>query len=143
MPTDLLIRIDARLRDGLQQQIYSAVRRAILDGVVTPGTRLPSSRALADDLNVSRTTTLLAYEQLIAEGYLTAQHGSGAFVGGELPGHLTRLAAPRRARRGLALAGMPPAGRRIAGPPRAFRMGVPALDLFPVRVWSQLAGRRL
>src|SRR5262249_9415276 len=58
----LLIRIDPRAPEGLQQQVYSAVRRAILDGVLAPGTRLPSSRTLADDVRVSRTTTLLAYE---------------------------------------------------------------------------------
>ena len=73
----LLIRIDPRSRSGLQQQIYAAIRRAILDGVVAPGTQLASSRALADDLCVSRTTTLLAYEQLTAEGYVTTRHGSG------------------------------------------------------------------
>jgi GntR family transcriptional regulator/MocR family aminotransferase len=152
MPADLLIRLDARLRVGLQQQIYNAIRRSILDGIVTPGARLPSSRALAIDLRVSRTTTLLAYEQLVAEGYLTAQHGSGTFVARELPEDLPRLAVPRRppqtrhpplARRGLALATIPPCARRIGGPPRPFRLGVPALDLFPVRLWSQLAGRRL
>src|SRR5262245_61658661 len=145
MPADLLIRIDARLRTGLQQQIYGAVRHAILEGIVAPGTRLPSSRALADDLSVSRTTTLLAYEQLLAEGYLTARHGSGTFVASELPDDLQRLAIPRRplrtrhpplSRRGLAIADNPPAGRRIPGPPRAFRLGVPALELFPVRLWS-------
>ncbi|HMJ83890.1 MAG TPA: winged helix-turn-helix domain-containing protein, partial [Vicinamibacterales bacterium] len=76
-PAGLLIRIDPRARAGLQQQIYAAIRRAILDGVVAPGTQLASSRALADDLCVSRTTTLLAYEQLTAEGYVTTRHGSG------------------------------------------------------------------
>ena len=54
----------------LQRQICASIQRAILDGVVAPGTRLPSSRALADDLGVSRTTTLLAVQQLQAEGYL-------------------------------------------------------------------------
>ena len=67
-PASLFIRLDARLRDGLQRQIYASIRRAILDGVVVPGTRLPSSRALAADLGVSRTTTLLAVQQLQAEG---------------------------------------------------------------------------
>ena len=64
----LLVRIDGRSRAGLQQQIYAAVRRGILSNVIKPGTRLPSSRALAEDLCVSR-TALLAYEQLTAEGY--------------------------------------------------------------------------
>jgi GntR family transcriptional regulator/MocR family aminotransferase len=49
-PASFLIRLDPRLREGLQQQIYRSVRRAILDGVLAPGARVPSSRALATDL---------------------------------------------------------------------------------------------
>jgi GntR family transcriptional regulator/MocR family aminotransferase len=148
----LLIRIDPRARAGLQQQIYAAVRRAILDGVAAPGTQLASSRALADDLCVSRTTTLLAYEQLTAEGYVTTRHGSGTFVAQVLPDDLSRVNAPRRvtrtkhpplSRRGAALAATPAPPRRLPGPSRAFRLGAPALDLFPHRLWSQLVNRRL
>jgi GntR family transcriptional regulator / MocR family aminotransferase len=148
----LLIRIDARAAQGLQQQVYVAVRRAILDGVLAPGTRLPSSRALAEDLRLSRTTTLLAYEQLLAEGYVATRHGSGTFVAQEVPDDLPLQPVPRRvartkhpqlSRRGMALAATPAPARRIAGPPRAFRLGVPALDLFPLRLWSQLVARRL
>jgi GntR family transcriptional regulator/MocR family aminotransferase len=150
-PAALLIRIDARSRDGLRQQVYLAVRRAILDGVLAPGTRLPSSRMLADDLRLSRTTTILAYEQLLAEGYVAARHGSGTFVAHELPDDLPRFATPttgrtrhpQLSRRGLALAATPAPARRMAGPPRPFRLGVPALDLFPLRLWSQLVNRRL
>ena len=97
MPDGLLIRIDSRGRATLRDQVYAAIRCAILDGVLVPGTRLPSSRALANDLRVSRTTTILAYEQLLAEGYLSARHGSGTFVAGELPDDLPRQASPRRA----------------------------------------------
>jgi GntR family transcriptional regulator/MocR family aminotransferase len=150
---DLLIRIDRRAPGGLQQQIYAGVSRAVLDGIVQPGTRLPSSRTLADDLAVSRTTTLLAYEQLVAEGYLVGRHGSGTFVAHELPDDLPRAAASRRrltawkhpplSRRGLALTSTPPPARRLPGPPRPFRLGTPALDLFPLRQWSQLISRRL
>ena len=148
----LLVRIDARARGTFQQQIYAAVRRAILEGVLAPGAQLPSSRALGEDLNVSRTTTHLAYEMLIAEGYLTPRRGSGTFVAQELPDNLARVTAPRRSaafkhpplsRRGTALAATPPAARRIPGPVRPFRIGVPALDLFPLRLWSQLVNRRL
>jgi GntR family transcriptional regulator/MocR family aminotransferase len=151
-PAALLIRIDARAREGLQQQVYDAVRRAILEGALAPGTRLPSSRALAEDLRVSRTTTLLAYEQLLAEGYLAARHGSGTFVAQELPDDLPRQASPRSvartthpplSRRGAALASNPLTARKLDGPPRAFRLGAPALDLFPLRLWSQLVARRL
>jgi len=151
-PAGLLIRIDPRSRAGLQQQIYTAIRRAILDGVVAPGTQLASSRALADDLCVSRTTTLLAYEQLTAEGYVTTRHGSGTFVAQVLPEDLSRVSTPRRvtrtrhpplSRRGAALAATSAPPRRLPGPSRAFRLGAPALDLFPHRLWSQLVSRRL
>jgi GntR family transcriptional regulator/MocR family aminotransferase len=147
-----MIRIEADAPDGLQRQVYTAVRRAILDGVLEPGVRLPSSRALADDLRVSRTTTVLAYELLLAEGYLETRRGSGTFVAAELPDDLPRRATPRRlarakhpqlSRRGAALAAIPAPARRISGPPRAFRAGVPALDRFPWRLWSQLVSRRM
>jgi GntR family transcriptional regulator/MocR family aminotransferase len=148
---ELLVRLDPLALGSLQQQVSSAVRRAILDGVLLPGTRLPSSRALALDLRVSRTTTLLAYEQLLAEGFLTARRGSGTSVARELPDDLPQQRVgrpvatpshPQLSRRGLALAGLPGSARRLGGPPRAFRLGVPGLDLFPVRTWSQLVARR-
>jgi len=150
--TSLLIPIEAAARVGLQRQIYSGIRRAILEAAVEPGTRLPSSRALALDLGVSRTTTLLAIDQLVAEGYLTPQRGSGTFVARELPDDLGRMPAagtapkprhPPLSARGAALAALPPVVLRLAGPARAFRIGTPALDLFPFRLWSQLARRRL
>jgi GntR family transcriptional regulator / MocR family aminotransferase len=150
--TNLLIRLDPRARGALQQQIYAGIRRAILDGVVAPGTRLPSSRAVAADLGVSRTTAVLALEQLLAEGYLATRRGSGTFVAQDLPDDLPqgRAARPARSprhpplsRRGAALAATPTGGLRLAGPPRPFRIGTPGVDLFPVRLWAQLATRRL
>src|SRR5262245_7970437 len=148
-PAELMIRIDPHATEGLQRQIYNAVRRAILDGILGAGTRLPSSRALAGDVPLSRTTTLLAYEQLLAEGYLETRRGSGTFVAGALPDDLPQRARPRRiartkhpqlSRRGAALASTPGPARRISGAPRAFRLGAPALDRFPLRLWSQLVG---
>src|SRR5262245_61347332 len=136
----LMIRIDSR-GGPLQQQIYASVRRAILDGIAPPGMRVPSSRAMADDLNVSRTTTLLAVQQLEAEGYLTARRGSGTFVAAELPDDLVRrrASAPARrpshpplSRRGAAVAGAREGAHRLGAAPRAFRIGTPALDLFPI-----------
>src|SRR5262249_249505 len=90
---ELMIRIDSR-DEGLQRQVHAAVRRAILDRVLQAGARLPSSRALAEDLRVSRTTTLLAYEQLIAEGYLETRRRSGTFVADEFPDDLPRWSPP-------------------------------------------------
>jgi GntR family transcriptional regulator / MocR family aminotransferase len=151
-PVSLLIRLDARLRQGLQQQIYAGIRRAILEGIVGPGGRLPSSRALAGDLGVSRTTTLLAVQQLQAEGYLSARRGSGTCVADELPDDLLQRHGVRRtgrprhpalSRRGASLVSAPGGSRRLEGPPRAFRLGTPGLDLFPVSLWSRLVSRRL
>jgi GntR family transcriptional regulator/MocR family aminotransferase len=153
MARTAFIRIDPRVNGTLQTQIYAAIRGAILNGELIPGARLLSSRAIAADLGVSRTTTLLAFEQLTAEGYLTARRGSGTYVARELPDDLPRLRAPQVvtrhdhppvSRRGAALQAIPPAARRCgAGAPRAFRIGVPALDLFPIRLWTQLVNRRL
>jgi GntR family transcriptional regulator/MocR family aminotransferase len=149
---NLFVRIDPRGRAPLQTQVYANIRRAILDGVVAPGARLPSSRALAADLGISRTTTVLAFDQLVAEGYLTARLGSGTFVTRELPdGRPHQRVAPRGAtrhhpplsRRGTALAASRSSAIKIAGPPRAFRIGTPALDRFPIQVWTRLASRRL
>ena len=148
----LIIRLDPESGEGLQRQVYAALRSEILGGALEPGSRVPSSRALADDLRVSRTTTVLAYKQLIAEGYLETQSGSGTFVAEELPDDLPRQTRfrhpgrtrhPRLSRRGIALASTPGPSRRSSGPPCAFRLGTPALDHFPLRLWSQLVSRRL
>jgi GntR family transcriptional regulator / MocR family aminotransferase len=147
----LFVRLDPRSREPLQAQVYASIRRAILDGELRPGARLPSSRALADDLGISRTTTVLAFDQLAAEGYLTARSGSGTFVTGELPDDRprTRVAArgaasqhPPMSRRGMALAATPSTALKIGSAPRAFRIGTPALDCFPIHLWARLANRR-
>ncbi len=158
LATDLLVHIDPRGAGGLQQQIYRSIRRAILSGAVSPGTRLPSSRELAHDLRVSRTTAVLALEQLLAEGYLATRRGAGTFVAENLPDDLpfvlvrgrtrtSRLAARRErlslSHRGMALAAAPQGARRLAGPPRAFRIGTPGVDLFPIRLWQRFINRRL
>ncbi len=149
--SSLLLRVDPRAPETLQGQIYTEIRRAILEGVVEPGTRLPSTRALALDLGVSRTTTLLALDQLLAEGYLAARRGSGTYVALELPDDLPDLlgaaapvpeALPPLSRLGASLAAAPAGARRVAGPPCAFRLGIPGLDLFPSRLWGQLVQRR-
>ncbi|MFQ5529142.1 MAG: PLP-dependent aminotransferase family protein, partial [Gemmatimonadota bacterium] len=71
--------------EPLHQQVYSGLRCAILRGDLRPGTRLPSSRGLAEELSVSRTTVVLAFDQLRAEGYVCGRHGSGTYVVEELP----------------------------------------------------------
>jgi GntR family transcriptional regulator / MocR family aminotransferase len=64
----------------LFRQIYLGLRKAIDSGRLRPGKRLPSTRDLAEQLGVSRTVVLLAYEQLLAEGLTASRHGSGTYV---------------------------------------------------------------
>ena len=71
-------------RPPLQARIADDLRARILDGRLAPGTRVPSSRAYAETRGVSRTTVVLAYEQLLAEGFLEGRRGSGTFVAHDL-----------------------------------------------------------
>ena len=149
----LPIHLDLRAHGDLHEQIYRELRRAILARILRPNTRIASSRALAADLCVSRTTTQLALEKLVAEGYLVSRRGSGTYVAEELPdAPVPQVVAQLRplrhppvvlSRRGVQIAAGKPAARRIAGPARAFRLGVPALEQFPTAVWSRLSNRRI
>lgn len=64
----------------LQKQVYEQLRQLILSGQLLPGVRLPPSRKLAEQIGVSRKTVVSAYDQLLAEGYVSSQTGSGTFV---------------------------------------------------------------
>lgn len=91
----------------LTSQIAGQLREALTDGRLAAGERLPSTRALADLLGVSRTVVTGAYAQLFAEGWLEGRHGSGTYVAhGTQGGPLT--------------SGVPgPAARRVRGQRRA------------------------
>lgn len=128
----------------IHRQIYEGVRRAILDGLLRPGQRVLSTRALAVELDVSRLPVLAAYEQLLHEGYLDGRIGSGTFVSAALPDDLLRSSVPP------AFAGRPSGARRAPRPlPPArdegglgpFRMSLPALDQFPHAAWARLVAR--
>jgi GntR family transcriptional regulator / MocR family aminotransferase len=120
-----------RVRAGLE----SALRDAIRVGRLRPGTRLPSSRALAADLGVARNTVAEVYSQLVAEGWLTAQTGAGTSVAHHRP------PAPGAAVAGGAAmapgAAMAAVAARPAEPvPRYdLRAGVPDLSAFPRHAW--------
>jgi GntR family transcriptional regulator / MocR family aminotransferase len=76
------------VRDGpetLQNQIFGQIRDFVLSGRLKPGTAMPGSRVLAEELGVSRNTVLLAYERLITEGYLQTLPATGTFVSNDLP----------------------------------------------------------
>src|SRR5271166_2962278 len=94
--------LDRTSRTPLTRQIYMQVRCAVLSGALRPGTRMPSSRAMASKLGVARASVVLAYEHLLAEGYVESRHGSGTFIAGDLTGlESRRCGAPRATKRAV------------------------------------------
>lgn len=81
----LLQRLGEQPDDKLHKRLYNAIRTSILDGSLPPSSRLPASRDLAQELSLSRNTVLTVYEQLLAEGYVSARAGSGTFVADTVP----------------------------------------------------------
>ncbi|WP_406113169.1 PLP-dependent aminotransferase family protein [Kitasatospora purpeofusca] len=115
---------------GLRAALEDALREAVQDGRLAPGTRLPSSRALGEDLGIARNTVVEAYGQLTAEGWLGARPGSGTTV--------AERAAPRPAGRPAAVrADRRPTGRHD------LLAGRPDLSLFPRSAWLASARRAL
>jgi GntR family transcriptional regulator / MocR family aminotransferase len=108
---------------SLQSQIRQMIVNAILSGHLAPDAPLPSSRELADQLNVSRNTVVLAYQQLVEEGYLVSRERSGHFVNAatqELQRGFTARKmhdAPARRTHESTHAGMPDWHARIVNPP--------------------------
>src|SRR5258708_35260662 len=88
--------IDRRANTPLFRQVYAGLSAAILEQRLRAGAKLSASRALAEQLGLSRTAVVAAYEQLLAEGYTTSRTGSGTYVATDLPGkpdgRLTRAA---------------------------------------------------
>jgi GntR family transcriptional regulator / MocR family aminotransferase len=141
------IALEDRAKRPMYQQLYEWFRRAIIAGQMRPGQRVPSTRGLAAELKISRIPVLNAYEQLLAEGYLETFVGAGTCVAKSIPDDALRpragfqelvdKAGPRRmSRRGAALREVP--AQSWLDNLGAFRVSLPALDHFPIGVWSKL-----
>lgn len=150
-----VLTIDPRKPESRYAQLYGALRNAILNGRITSGTRLPSTRDLAKTLSVSRNTVTAAFEQLVAEGYLESRVGDGTYVSLALPDDLlhvhdapaTHRDAEKRAlidfsQRHRMITQTPMGGAADEHAPHAFRTGIPALDAFPYSTWARLVARR-
>jgi GntR family transcriptional regulator / MocR family aminotransferase len=128
-------------RKDLTGEIYRQLRRAIMDGRLPPGSRLPATRELAAQLSVSRTSVVVAYDRLIGEGFINGRVGAGTFVSDDLPGldHRTRvtgeLLRPRPIWDDMALLVVDRAAEFD------FRPGIPDAQLFPYQSWRQLLAR--
>ena len=143
--------LDRKGATPLYRQIYESYRTAILDRRLRAGQRMPSTRALADELGLSRIPVLNAFEQLIAEGYLEARTGAGTYVSESLPLR-ERAEIPRRGadptvgatvknRRVARVVEVLPASQPWLRGVGAFAIGHAAIDHFPYAAWSRLLSR--
>jgi GntR family transcriptional regulator/MocR family aminotransferase len=147
------LRLDSRKKTPLFRQLYNQLRNGILQGRLKAECRIPSSRDLMEQLAVSRTTIVTALDLLIAEGYLHTLRGRGTFVSSEIPDEQ------------ILPAGMSPEeivqcskksnhlsdyGKTVqdsdrtnwfTGTPIPFCPGEPALDEFPISIWSKIVRR--
>jgi GntR family transcriptional regulator / MocR family aminotransferase len=139
-----------RGREPLFRQVYRGMRQAILSGALRAGERLPSTRDLAEQLGISRTVVLLAYEQLLAEGFVNGRGGSGTYASEGLARNAAS-AARKQARVRLSRFGNAvtdsmgtvdtPLPRPVA-PRYNFIYGRSDLDTFPFALWRRLLLRQ-
>jgi GntR family transcriptional regulator/MocR family aminotransferase len=140
---------------SLHQQLYLSLRKAILEGRLAAGRRLPGSRVLAGDLGVSRATVLTAYDRLKAEGFVDGRTGGGTRVLPRSPSNSSSPNPPAAQHRSAvantrisvlgakmiaAYSPASPLGQDQVHTP--FTLGVPALDAFPVSIWARLNSQR-
>jgi GntR family transcriptional regulator/MocR family aminotransferase len=135
------------------QWLYEALRSEILGGRLRPGARLPATRDLAQQYGLSRGTIVNAFDQLASEGYVEGSMGSGTYVSKVLPDGLLHVASGRAEKPAMhekqqpVVSGYARRAQLFRGyenrPIRAFRSNLPALDLFPITLWTKITARCL
>jgi len=147
-----VIAVDRRAQRPLHRQIYDGFREGILGRRLRPGEQVPSSRALASELGLSRIPILSAYSQLLAEGYFESRSGAGTFVSTSLPEQLLSIEYRSNGASSKSASGRRRLSSHSAILPRfnpapwlfgwgAFTVSQLALDRFPFRIWSSLMNR--
>ena len=129
------------------RRVYEAIRRAITEQVLPSGSRLPSTRSLGEDLNLSRNTILAAFDQLLDEGYVAAKTGSGTYVTYKQTDDFsknTRAANTLNIDNNLALSkrGLAAAGAISAHELQPFTPGEDDYSRFPIELWRRLLNRQ-
>ena len=127
--------LDPAAAEPFYRQIYERFRAAIASGVLKPGDRIPSARALTQELGLARGTIEAAYSLLAAEGYIQARGQAGTIVAPDLKPRAPVASPPPRSDPRLAA----PSFRPDSILP--FQMGLPALDRFPRKIWARLGAR--
>ena len=129
----LKLNIDTDGSSALFQQIYDELRLRIVTKQLVPGERLPPTRKLADELAISRTTIVTAYDQLIAEGFVESRAGSGVYVSDIGEVELLPANPP------LANVELSPIPLQTGAAP--FSPGQPDMRLFPYQQWASCVAR--
>ncbi len=139
-----------RGNEALSRQVYLWIRQAIVERALRSGESLPSTRELAEENSISRTVVVQAYEQLIAEGFITGRRGSGTYVSEHLhpaPSRAPQRATPvRLSQYGTAVSSV--AHRGLSPIPVSqglrydFLYGRCSLDEFPLAMWRRILMRR-
>jgi GntR family transcriptional regulator/MocR family aminotransferase len=144
-----VIAVDRNAAKPMHRQIYEGYRTTILGGNLRSGQQIPSTRALASELGISRIPVLNAYAQLLAEGYFESRAGSGTFVSSSLPeqlmsceyldtGQAEHRSGPRLVARRTALLSTPEHAPWMQGR-GAFSIGQLSFDHFPGMVQPRRA----
>ena len=153
-----MVRLDREAAEPIRHQLYRQIRDQLESGNFARSFRLPSTRALASDLGVSRMTVKFAFARLHAEGYLRTEKGSGTYVAEQLPKDF--LAAPKPSLSAPTDRVAPRLAQRVhelhdersprqldfgvAGPPNlTFLPGLNSVDEFPIEIWERLRARVL
>ena len=128
----------------VRRVLHAQLKAAILDGRLAPGLQLPASRALAEQLALSRNSVIAVYDLLLAEGYLESRPGAGSFIARALPRAISpsEPAPPPFLLRDQWRGAQP----RMAFLEKAeadFRLGRADLRFFPFKIWARLANRSL
>ena len=138
-----------QIKDGL----YCILRDAILEGRLSAGTKLPSSRALAEMMSISRNSVLAALERLLDEGYLVTKPSSGTYVADIIPDQLIQIQNDRQQAVYQStqtlninphIANLLPHWHKQSfsnQEKKMFHIGVGCMDLFPHQLWGKLLGR--
>lgn len=146
----MLLAIPLSRRDQpLFRQVYLGLRGAILSGALRSGGKLPSTRDLAEQLGISRTVVLLAYDQLLAEGFAVSRSGSGTYVAGNVrigPAVEPDSSVPVRlsyfgSKAGAAWTRMNFPPPRNHAMPYDFAYGRSDLETFPFAMWRRILSR--
>src|SRR5258708_32313460 len=154
-----MIRLDRTATEPLHLQLYRQIRDELKSGRFSDGSsRLPSSRVLAVDLGISRSTATLAFSKLHAEGYLRSSPRSGTFIANVLPETFLTVDRPKAyqpIKRPIRISDRVRAipdervgnqfdlGATGAGAGVSLVASIPAVDEFPVAVWERLRAQVL